>query len=94
MKLLEGEDSAVERRQSEQAKDEVKEEEKLIEEKELKEVEVRRAIKKMKLGKAAGSDGIPMEAWKYDGQRVWRRLMNLLRQIWKEGEIPSDWRKI
>jgi len=36
--------------------------------------EVRRAIKKLKVKKAAGVDGIPMEAWKYVGSELVKEL--------------------
>ncbi|KMQ96026.1 rna-directed dna polymerase from mobile element jockey-like protein [Lasius niger] len=64
------------------------EEEKLLEEEEIVE-----AVKKMKIGKAAGIDGIPLEAWKYGGMEVRRRLVNLINQIWMDGEMPKEWRK-
>jgi len=47
----------------------------------------------MKKRKAAGMDGIPMEAWKFVGRNLWNNPVRLLRQIWKEGELPEDWRK-
>jgi len=34
---------------------------------------------RIKLGKAAGIDGIPMEAWKYGGTAVRSGLMDLLK---------------
>jgi len=34
----------------------------------IEEEEIKRAIRKMKMKKAAGIDGIPMEAWRY----AWR----------------------
>ncbi|KMQ88480.1 rna-directed dna polymerase from mobile element jockey-like protein [Lasius niger] len=45
-----------------------------------------------RLGKAVGIDGIPMEAWKFGGGAVKERLVEILRQIWKEGYIRKDWR--
>lgn len=47
----------------------------------------------MKMKKAAGIDGILMEAWKYAGETIWKKLVKLLGQIWKEGIIPSEWKK-
>lgn len=46
----------------------------------------------MKRRKAAGVDGIPMEAWKFAGERLWRRVVELMRRIWREDTIPQDWR--
>jgi len=48
---------------------EIEEEEKIVETTE--EEEIRRAIKKMKMKKTAGIDGIPMEAWRYAGKELW-----------------------
>jgi len=50
-------------------------------------------MRKMKRRKAAGVDGIPMEAWRFAERGLWNCLVKLLRQIWEEGEIPEDWRK-
>lgn len=47
----------------------------------------------MKLKKAKGGDGIPMEAWKYASESVRIGLTELLNQIWKEKKIPEDWKK-
>jgi len=42
--------------------------------------------------KAAGVDGIPMEAWKYAGMEL-KEMMNLIKTVWQQGTIPSDWKK-
>lgn len=62
-------------------------------EEELGEEEIRQAMMKLKLKKAAGIDGIPMEAWRFAGAMVKKGLVDILQQIWKEGEIPGDWKK-
>lgn len=62
-------------------------------EEEIEEEEIKKAVKKMKMKKAAGIDGIPMEAWKYAGEIIWKKLVKLLGQIWKEGIILSEWKK-
>ncbi|VDO98643.1 unnamed protein product [Heligmosomoides polygyrus] len=54
--------------------------------------EVRKAIGKMKLGKAAGPDGVPVEAWKVLGDLGINRLTQFLNRITKEGKISDDWR--
>jgi len=59
----------------------------------IQEEEIREVVKKMKKKKAAGVDGIPMEAWKFAGRDLWNGLVRLMKQVWKEGEIPEDWRK-
>lgn len=61
-------------------------------ERQMVEEEIWDAIKKLKKRKAVGVDGIPMEAWKFGRGTVKEKLVELLRQIWKEGYIPKDWR--
>ncbi|XP_024873965.1 uncharacterized protein LOC112455963 [Temnothorax curvispinosus] len=58
----------------------------------LNEEEIEKAIKRMKRNKATGIDGIPMEAWMYGGGSVKRKLVDLLKHIWREGELPEDWK--
>ncbi|VDO71480.1 unnamed protein product [Heligmosomoides polygyrus] len=53
--------------------------------------EVRKAIGKMKLGKAAGPDGVPVEAWKVLGDLGINWLTQFLNRITKEGKMPDDW---
>ncbi|XP_024891305.1 E3 ubiquitin-protein ligase BRE1A-like [Temnothorax curvispinosus] len=53
-------------------------------ERELQEEEIVRAVRNMKLGKTAGVDEIPMEAWRYGGAAIRRSLTDLLKLIWKE----------
>uniref|UniRef100_A0A183GWI8 Reverse transcriptase domain-containing protein n=1 Tax=Heligmosomoides polygyrus TaxID=6339 RepID=A0A183GWI8_HELPZ len=55
--------------------------------------EVRKAIGKMKLGKAAGPDGVPVEAWKVLGDLGVNWLTQFLNRITKKGKMPDDWRK-
>nr|CAH8843517.1 unnamed protein product [Trichobilharzia regenti] len=55
--------------------------------------EVLNAIKLLKAGKAAGPDGIPPEALKADPETTADMLTPLLQKVWKEGKVPTDWRK-
>lgn len=48
------------------------------EEKELDEDKIVDAIKKLKLGKASGIDGIPLKIWRYGGIEARRWLVDLL----------------
>ncbi len=50
------------------------------------------AIRKWKLGKAPGSDGITAEMLKYGGEIVvdWMWICNL---AWEQIKVPEDWRK-
>ncbi|VDO77762.1 unnamed protein product [Heligmosomoides polygyrus] len=54
--------------------------------------EVHKAIGKMKLGKAAGPDDVPAEAWKVLGDLGINWLTQFLNRITKEGRMPDDWR--
>jgi len=61
-------------------------------EEELDNKEIARAVGRMKKKKAAGYDGIPMEAWMYGGKAVREGLGEVIRQAWKEGITPKDWK--
>jgi len=73
----------------------VEEMDKQKEDKELEDEEIERAMKKIKLKKAIRIDGVPMEAWRYGEKAVREGLKEILtiRMVWKEGNIPEDWRK-
>ncbi|XP_068719550.1 uncharacterized protein [Montipora capricornis] len=55
--------------------------------------EVSKAIKSLKSGKAAGSDGIPLEALKADVQTSTEMIHPLLMKIWENEQIPVEWKK-
>ena len=55
-----------------------------------KEVEV--ALKEMKLGKAMGPDGIPVEVWKSLGEEGVDMLLDLLQKIFEQEKMPEEWR--
>lgn len=55
---------------------------------ELKKKEIKGALKKNK--KAMDIDGILMEAWKYVKDTLWKDMVELLGQVWRQGEIPED----
>lgn len=52
---------------------EKEEEEREQGEEEIEEVEIKEAVRKMKTREAAGVDGISMEAWKFAGERLWKK---------------------
>ena len=54
--------------------------------------EVKRALKKMKNGKAIGPDGIPVEVWKSLGEEGIDLLWDLAKKIYAQEKIPSEWR--
>lgn len=51
--------------------------------------EIIQAIRKMKKKKTAG---ILMTAWIYEGTGVKNDLIEILKQIWKKGVLPKDWK--
>ena len=55
--------------------------------------EIKKAIKMLKNGKAAGPDGIPAEAIKADIELSTNVLYNIIGNIWEQGELPKDWRE-
>ncbi len=55
--------------------------------------EVLRSIRSLKNVKAGGVDKIPPEAFKARDNVSAEALLKLLKQIWNEEEIPTDWKK-
>ena len=55
--------------------------------------EVRRAIRKLKNGRAAGSDGIQPELLKYAEEPVSISLHSLFVRVWKTGLFSAEWRE-
>ena len=56
-------------------------------------IEIFRAIKSLKTGKAAGPDGIPPEALKANTQTSTEMLYPLLNKVWEQEQVPEDWKK-
>ena len=54
--------------------------------------EIKRSLKSLMNGKAAGCDNIPPEAWKEGGMVSAKVLHSLLNKIWNEEDIPQDWK--
>jgi len=91
MELLEGTKRKEKRTEEEEHRERGEQEEKNTEgEEELKNEEIVRAVGRMKKKKAAGYDGIPMEAWLYGGTAVRKGLGEVISQAWKEGITPRD----
>ena len=53
--------------------------------------EVRRAIRKLKKGKAAGVDGVVAEILKEGGEEIVNALAQLCSKAWKDEKVPTDW---
>ncbi|EYC35814.1 hypothetical protein Y032_0975g3266 [Ancylostoma ceylanicum] len=54
--------------------------------------EVRKAIKKVKAGRATGPDGIPVEAWRSLGELGVRWLTKFFNNITRSAKMPEAWR--
>ena len=54
--------------------------------------EVKQAIRKMKNGKAAGPDKIPVEVWKSLGEEGIDILWDLMQKIYSQEKMPEEWR--
>ncbi|KAK3569279.1 hypothetical protein QTP86_026572, partial [Hemibagrus guttatus] len=55
--------------------------------------EVRKALKRMKSGKAVGPDDIPVEVWKCLGEAAVEFLANLLNRVLESERMPEEWRR-
>ena len=55
--------------------------------------EFRKAVSKMKNGKAVGPDGIPIEAWKHLGELAVEFLMTQFNNMLENEEVLEEWRK-
>ncbi|MCJ8747893.1 hypothetical protein PDJAM_G00158690 [Pangasius djambal] len=54
--------------------------------------EVRKALKRMKSGKAAGPDDIPVEVWKCLGEAAVEFLTSLFNRVLESEKMPEEWR--
>ncbi|KAK3538868.1 hypothetical protein QTP86_018772 [Hemibagrus guttatus] len=55
--------------------------------------EVRKALKRMKSGKAVGPDDIPVEAWKCLGEAAVEFLTSLFNRVLESERMPEEWRR-
>lgn len=61
------------------------------EEPEVLEREIEAAIRKLKVDKAMGLDGVPAEALKAGGQTVIKAMKAVIDDIWRTGNWPDQW---
>ncbi|KAK3539832.1 hypothetical protein QTP70_013351 [Hemibagrus guttatus] len=54
---------------------------------------VRKALKRMKSGKAVGPDDIPVEVWKCLGEAAVEFLANLFNRVLESERMPEEWRR-
>ncbi|KAK3572428.1 hypothetical protein QTP86_032647 [Hemibagrus guttatus] len=55
--------------------------------------EVRKALKRMKSGKAVGPDDIPVEVWKCMGEAAVEFLTSLFNRVLESERMPEEWRR-
>ncbi|KAK3553518.1 hypothetical protein QTP70_004198 [Hemibagrus guttatus] len=55
--------------------------------------EVRKALKRMKSGKAVGPDDIPVEVWKCLGEAAVEFLPSLFNRVLESERMPEEWRR-
>ncbi|KAK3574719.1 hypothetical protein QTP86_015389 [Hemibagrus guttatus] len=55
--------------------------------------EVRKALKRMKSGKAFGPDDIPVEVWKCLGEAAVEFLASLFNRVLESERMPEEWRR-
>ncbi|KAK3545322.1 hypothetical protein QTP70_003792, partial [Hemibagrus guttatus] len=56
--------------------------------------EVRKALKRMKSGKAVGPDDIPVEVWKCLGEAAVEFLASLFNRVFESERMPEEWRSV
>ncbi|KAK3537003.1 hypothetical protein QTP86_032259 [Hemibagrus guttatus] len=56
--------------------------------------EVRKALKRMKSGKAVGPDDIPVEVWKCLGEAAVEFLASLFNRVLESERMPEEWRSV
>ena len=54
---------------------------------------MRKAVKRLKNGKAGGDDGIVAELLKYGWEVVINWLFQVLTEVWREKRVPEEWKK-
>ncbi len=67
--------------------------EKSLTQRRLEQSEIMEAIRKLKVGKASGPDGIRGEMLKYGGEVVVNWMMWICNLSWEQSKVPEDWRK-
>ncbi|KAK3513292.1 hypothetical protein QTP70_009791 [Hemibagrus guttatus] len=55
--------------------------------------EVRKALKRIKSGKAVGPDDIPVEVWKCLGEAAVEFLTSLFNRVLESDKMPEEWRR-
>ena len=59
----------------------------------FQEAEIGEALKRMKDSKAISHDGIPIEVWRFLGDRAIVWLTKLFNLIFRSNKMPDEWRR-
>jgi hypothetical protein len=59
----------------------------------IQEYEVKEVLKRMKVGKAMGPDGIPIEVWRCLGDIAIVWLTKLFNTVFRTNRMPDEWRR-
>ncbi|TGZ53811.1 hypothetical protein DBV15_10472 [Temnothorax longispinosus] len=62
-------------------------------EEDLTDDEIKKQIRKLRRGKAAGPDGIRNEAWKFCKRQVRERLKEVIKGVWRGEGWPDSWKE-
>ena len=63
------------------------------EEEELGDEEIEEQMKKLKKGKAGGSDGLSNEVWFYSSRETRRKFREVVKRVWKGEGFPEEWKE-
>lgn len=81
MNLLGGQEmSKTKKENREISREDQKREEEEVQAEDIPEDKIKKVVRKMKLKKAVGIDGILMEAWKYGGEAVKKGLLEVIKR--------------
>ena len=50
------------------------------------------AIQSININKSPGIDNIPAELYKKGGGLLLNKIQSLIKEIWREEKMPTDWR--
>ncbi|KAK3569482.1 hypothetical protein QTP86_031418 [Hemibagrus guttatus] len=64
-----------------------------VEQNKIRKDEVRKALMRMKSGKAVGPDDIPVEVWKYLGEAAVEFLTSLFNRVLESEKMPEEWKR-
>ena len=60
---------------------------------EISREELKKAIERMKKGKAPGCSGLPTDLIKHLGESGVDMMHGILKRVWEEEQMPEEWKK-